>query len=152
MNISQLSRADSLSTSDLLAFWSSANSDTRAGSITLLLELLQESLTAPGDDTTQYAAPSATGFSVTIAPPVNGQNMYLLLTPNAGYAAGAIVLPAQANCVDGQTVLVNTTQAVTALTITSSGASVVGAPTTLAANAFFKLRYDGVFKNWYRVG
>jgi hypothetical protein len=27
-----------------------------------------------------------------------------------------------------------------------------GAPTTLAANAFFRLRFDGVFNAWYRIG
>lgn len=152
MNISQLSRADSISLSDLLIFWSSVNSDTRAGSVSLLLNLLQENLTASGDDMTQYAAPNATGFSVSISPVVDGQNVYLLLTPTGAFAAGTLVLPPVANCVDGQTFLMNTTQAVTALTLNGNGATVVGGPTTLAANAFFKLRFDGIFKNWYRVG
>lgn len=152
MNISQLSRADSISLSDLLIFWSSVNSDTRAGSVSLLLNLLQENLTAAGNDMTQYAAPNATGFSVSISPVVNGQNVYLLLTPTGAFAAGTLVLPPVANCVDGQTFLMNTTQAVTTLTINGNGATVVGGPTTLAANAFFKLRFDGIFKNWYRVG
>jgi len=152
MNISQLSSIDTLSTSDLLAVWAASNSDTRKASLSTLLTFLQENLTSPGDDMTQYAAPAATGFNVAIAPSVNGQNVYLLLTPLAGYAAGTITLPLLANCVDGQTLLVNTTQAVTTLTVAGNGATVVGAPTTLAANAFFKLRYDGVFKTWYRVG
>lgn len=152
MNISQLSRADSISLSDLLIFWSSVNCDTRAGSVSLLLNLLQENLTASGDDMTQYAAPNATGFSVSISPVVDGQNVYLLLTPTGAFAAGTLVLPPVANCVDGQTFLMNTTQAVTALTLNGNGATVVGGPTTLAANAFFKLRFDGIFKNWYRVG
>lgn len=152
MNISQLSRADSISLPDLLIFWSSVNSDTRAGSVSLLLNLLQENLTAAGNDMTQYAAPNATGFSVSISPVVNGQNVYLLLTPTGAFAAGTLVLPPVANCVDGQTFLMNTTQAVTTLTINGNGATVVGGPTTLAANAFFKLRFDGIFKNWYRVG
>lgn len=153
MNISQLSRADSISLSDLLIFWSSVNSDTRAGSVSLLLDLLQENLTAPGDDMTQYAAPNASGFSVGIAPLTDGQNVYLLLTPTGAFAAGTIVLPAVAECVDGQQVLVSTTQAVTTLTVSGNGATAVnGAPTTLAANAFFRLRFDGIFKSWYRVG
>jgi len=144
---------DTLSASDLLAVWSAANSDTRKASLSVLQAFLQENLTAPGDDMTQYAAPNATGFNIAIDPSVDGQNVYLLLTPNAGYAAGTITLPAKAECVDGQTVLVSTTQAVTALTVAGNGATAVnGAPTTLAANAFFKLRYDGVFSSWYRVG
>jgi hypothetical protein len=79
--------------------------------------------------------------------------MFLLLTPTGGFAAGTITLPAQATCVDGQEVLVTTTQLVTALTVGGNGATAVnGAPTTLAANAFFRMRYDGPAKSWYRVG
>lgn len=153
MNISQLNSVDSLSASDLLAVWVAANSDTRKASLSTLLTFLQANLTSPGDDMTQYAAPNATGFSVSIAPVVDGQNVYLLLTPTGAFAAGTIVLPAVAECVDGQQVLVSTTQAVTTLTVSGNGAtSVNGAPTTLAANAFFRLRFDGIFKSWYRVG
>ena len=71
--------------------------------------------------------------------------------PAATYANGTLVLPAVANCADKQEILVNSTQIVTALAITANGATVKGAPTTLAANAFFKLRFDGVLKTWYRV-
>ena len=37
-------------------------------------------------------------------------------------------------------------------TVAGNGSTVNGAPTTLAANSFFRLRFDGVFKAWYRVG
>jgi hypothetical protein len=47
---------------------------------------------------------------------------------------------------------VNTTQAVTALTVAGNGATVNGAPTTLAANGFFRIRFDAVLDVWYRVG
>ena len=48
--------------------------------------------------------------------------------------------------------MVSCTQAVTTLTVSGNGSTVNGAPTTLAANGFFRLRYDGVFKAFYRVG
>lgn len=102
--------------------------------------------------TTQYAAPSATGFSVTIAPLTDGGSVFLALTPNAGYAAGTIVMPAVAECVDGQELLVHCTQAVTALTMSGNGATFSGAPTTLTAASFFRLRFDAVLSRWYRVG
>jgi hypothetical protein len=41
---------------------------------------------------------------------------------------------------------------VTTLTIAGNGSTLNGAPTTIAANGFFNLRFDGVFKAWYRVG
>jgi hypothetical protein len=110
-----------------------------------------------GDYASQYAAPSATGFTVAITDSssdgVTSSNVHLILTPLAGYAAGTITLPAKAGLVDKQEVLVNCTQAVTTLTIGLNGATgAVGAPTTLAANAFFRLKYDAVTSNWYRVG
>ena len=107
-----------------------------------IVDYLNDALTFPGGLTTQYASPSATGFSVTIA----DGNTHLILTPVAGYAAGTIVLPTAS---DGEEVLVNTTQAVTTLTITGTQ---IGSPTTLAANAFFRLKYDAIAATWYRVG
>jgi hypothetical protein len=61
------------------------------------------------------------------------------------------VLPASTTAADKQTINVNCTQSVTTLTINGNGATVTGAPTTLAANAFFTLRFDAVTSTWYRV-
>lgn len=152
MQINQLTAVDSVSASDLLPIFSTSNGDARKAAMSVLLAYLQDNLTSSGGFLTQYSAPSATGFSVTIAPLTNGGPVHLLLTPVAGYAAGTIVLPALATCVDGQEVLVNCTQSVTTLTVSGNGSTVTGAPTTLAANAFFRLKFDGVFDAWYRVG
>lgn len=151
MGITTLSQTD-IKAADSIPFASSENGADRRTSVTQLLALLQSLLDSEGGYTTQYAAPAATGFTVAVAPVVTGGSVWLLLTPVAGYAAGTITLPAQASCVDGQELLVNTTQAVTTLTVSGNGSTVNGAPTTLAANAFFRLRFDGVFKAWYRVG
>lgn len=148
--INQLTALDTPSGSDLLPIYSQTNGDARKISLTNLLAFFSGLVTANDDKVTQYAAPTATGFSVTIS---NGSNsVWLVLTPLAGYAAGTLTLPAVANCVDRQEVLVNTTQAVTTLTVSGNGANVIGAPTTLAANAFFRLRFDAVLDVWYRVG
>lgn len=135
-----------------IPFHDPANGADRRASLDEVAEVLQSELAGSGGLITQYAAPNASGFTVIIAPPTDGVSVFLLLTPLAAYAAGAITLPAQATCVDGQEVLVHTTQAVTALTVNANGATAVnGAPTTLAQFAFFRLRYDGVSKSWYRV-
>ena len=152
MQINQLSRADSLDLGDLFVVFATNNGDARAASGSVVLAFLQENLTAASSLMTQYASPNASGFSITISPTVSGQGVYLLLTPLAGYAAGTIVLPAQTTAVDGQEVLVTCTQAITTLTVNGNGATVNGAPGTLAANAFFRLRYNGINTSWYRVG
>lgn len=119
-------------------------------SATALLAFIQSGLADDSGFVTQYAAPSSTGFSVSIAEP--SADTHLILTPTGAFAAGTIVLPVAATAEDRQELLVNCTQAVTTLTISGNGATVTGAPTTLAANAFFRLKYDAPTSVWYRVG
>lgn len=148
--INNLSEASPLALSDNIPVYSAANGDTRRASLTSLVALLNTALSISDKYVTQYEAPAATGFTVTL--PASSQSTHLVLTPVAGYAAGTIVLAPSSSAVDKQEVLCVCTQAVTTLTITSAGATLIGAPTTLAANAFFRLRYDPVLKRWYRVG
>lgn len=148
--INQLSAVDQVQPSDQVPIYSSRNGDARKASMSAIAAFLQSLITSVDDKITQYSAPSATGFSVQIND--SSESVWLVLTPVAGYAAGSIVLPSVANCIDHQEVLINCTQAVTALTVSGNGATVTGAPTTLAANGFFRLRFDGVTDTWYRVG
>lgn len=148
--INQLSAADSLSDGDLLPVYSQNNGDARKAALSLFAAYLQGKITSTDDKTAQYAAPSATAFNIQIQG--TGLSIWLVLTPTAGFAAGTLTLPPVAGVKDKQEILVNTTQAVTALTIAGNGATVTGAPTTLAANGFFRLRFDGVTDTWYRVG
>lgn len=155
MYIKNLTALDTLALGDNIAVGSSTNGDDRRAAISTLLTFLQANLTivdasAFADYLTQYAAPSATGFSVAVND--TDDNTHLIITPVAGYAAGTIVLPSSTNAIDGQELLCNCTQAVTTLTIDGNGASVVGEPSTLAANDFFRLRYDLPGITWYRVG
>jgi len=98
----------------------------------------------------QYAAPASTGFTVPITD--SSASVWLVLTPGTTLATGAITLPAVANCVESQEVLVSSSQIVTALTINTNGANIVGAPTTIVVGGFFQLRFEPVLKTWYRVG
>lgn len=150
MGIQNLNQS-SIGAASQIPFYDPSNGVDRRDSVTALAAIVATLLSTAAAPAAQYAAPNATGFSVQIAPVEDGASVYLLLTPAAGYAAGTIVLPAQATCEDGQIVQVSCTQIVTALTVNGNGASVNGAPTTLAANAFFTLRFDGVFRAWYRA-
>lgn len=151
--INQLSATDSLSAGDLVPVYSQSNGDARKAAISVLQAYMQANLTFSSgiSYTTQYSAPSATGFNVAITD--GSANIHLILTPVAGYAAGTITLPASTNAIDKQEVLVNCTQAVTTLTVAANGATAVtGEPASLAANDFFRLKYDAATSTWYRVG
>lgn len=147
--INQLSSVDSVVAGDQVPIYAPNQGDARKASMSTIRTFMQEGLVTSGF-VSQYAAPSATGFSVQITD--GSDNIWLILTPVAGYAAGTIVLPALTNCVDGQELLVNCTQSVGTLTVSGNGATVTGAPTSLAANGFFRLKFDDVANVWYRVG
>lgn len=107
--------------------------------------------TAGGDGKVlQYAAPTSTGFTVAITD--SSSSVWLVLTPATTLAAGTITLPAVGNAVESQEILVSSSNTVTALTINTNGANSVGAPTTIVAGGFFRLRFEPVLKCWYRVG
>lgn len=153
--MSALNQACSISdiqSGDKIRLYDTSNGDWRDSSIATLTAYIQANITVGKPVfNKEFSAPSATGFTVAVTD--TSDNAWLILTPTAGFAAGTITLPAVANAIDNQEVLVNCTQVVTTLTIDGNGATAVtGEPTTLAANDFFKLKYEAVTKTWYRVG
>jgi hypothetical protein len=142
--INNLTAQDEVTDGDLFPVWSGANSDTRRVTGAALKAFAREGVAA--GIVSVYAAPSATGFTVTMA---GRSDQWLILTPSAGYAAGTIVLPPAP--VDRQIVTVSCSQAVTALTL-SAADTIRGAPTALTANGFFSMRFDDVTNVWVRVG
>lgn len=137
-----------LTSASQIPFFDVTNGQNRRASVAQLAEVLQSEMTASGAFVTKYAAPNAPGFIVDTTPELTGSSVYLKLTPSGTLASGQINLPLTA--VDMQELLVSTRQTITALGV--GGATVYGAPTTLAANGFFRLRYDGVEGTWSRVG
>lgn len=148
-NINQLTALDSPTVSDLVPIWSQSNGDARKVSMSTFATFIGTQITIPDDKVTQYSQPTATGFNAQVND--SSSSVFLIVMPAAGYAAGTITLPAVANCKDKQEVLVFITQSVTTLTIAGNGATVLGAPTTAAANDSFRLRFDKVLSTWYKV-
>lgn len=147
--INELNAATQVSGSDLLPIFSQSNGDARKLSLTNFAAWLQGQLTMNDDKVSQYAAPT-TGSTVSVADDQN--SVWLILTPAAGLGALTLKMPLVDNTIDRQEVLVNSTQSVTTLTLDANGSTIVGAPTSLSANGFFRLRFDAVMKTWYRVG
>jgi hypothetical protein len=153
--INKLTRADTVNAGDVVPVYIQSQGDARGVAVSVLQEYMQESLTFPlatgmQEYVTQYAAPSSTGFNISITA---GSNIHLILTPTAGFATGAITLPPVAGLVDKQDVIVNCTQQVTAFTINGNGATAVtGEPSSLGADDFFRMKYDLQTSTWYRIG
>jgi hypothetical protein len=93
----------------------------------------------------QYVAP-VTGFSIQALPATSK----LILTPAAGLATGAVLLPT--NPYEGMEWRLSSTQAITALTLTPpSGVTVMNAPAGLAAGIGIAFTYSAVNATWYRL-
>ena len=148
--ISDLTATDTPAAGDQVPLYSAANGDARRASLTALKTFFQASAASTDSKVTQYTAPSASPFTVAVTD--SSYSVWLVVTPTGTMALGTITLPAVANCVDRQEILVNTTQGITGLTVSGNGATVTGAPTTLAANGFFRLRFEALTDTWYRVG
>lgn len=98
------------------------------------------------DYTDTYLLVPVAGFSELIP---DGTKV-VTLDPAGVLATGTLTLPAIPY--DGQHLEASTTQTVTALTVSASGADTIkNAPTTLAAGAGFAYYYRAANTTWYRL-
>lgn len=156
-SINNLTSQDTIASSDQFAIYANNTGNTRRVSASALATFVQDQTSSSGGLLTQYATPTATGQTTIVNPPTQGASVWLQMTPQGAYANGTITFPAAAVAIDGQEVLVTSTLAVTTLAVNFldvSGVStaVVGAPTALTANSFFRMRFDPIFKLWVRIG
>jgi hypothetical protein len=119
-------------------------------SVSALLQYFQATFAAPTVSTNLYTP--GTGFNITAPTPVSEQQ-WMIIQPAGTLATGTVTLPLNTGVPDGTQLLVTTTQIITTFTLAVNGAAnAYGAPTTLAANAFFTMRFYQATNSWYRVG
>jgi hypothetical protein len=148
--INQLSGLSQVSGGDLLPVYVPNNGDARKVSVSQLLQYFQTTFAAPTVATNLYTP--STGFNDTVPTPVSEQQ-WMILQPAGTLATGTITLPLNTGVPDGTEVLITTTQIITTFTLALNGATAAfGAPTTLSANAFFRVRFYQATNSWYRIG
>jgi hypothetical protein len=103
-------------------------------------------IVTPGASPSVHSEAPATG--ATVSPSYTGQNMLVALTPAGTLATLTINYPS-ASQFPGMIVRVNSSQIITALTLTPSVGSIIGAVTTLALGGFCAHQSDGT--NWRRI-
>jgi len=147
--INQLPVLSTVSSGDQLPVYSPNNGDARRTSIGSLLTFFQQSFASPTLATNLFTP--GTGFNIAVPTPV-AQQQWMLIQPAATLATGTITLPLNTQTPDGTQVTVTSTQIITAFTLALNGASnAFGAPTTMAANAFFTVRFYQATNSWYRI-
>ena len=146
MSANTIIQNNAISAGDQFVMFAAGSSDWRTVADSILLAWIKANA-ASASPVQQSFTPGATGFSLAIADALT--NIWVIIKPLAAYAAGTLVLPATPY--DRQSVEANSTQAITALTINPNGKTLLGGPTTLAANGVFRVRYDAATLTWYRV-
>lgn len=147
----RLSNTDRIGPCDSVVIWSGDNGDFRGVPVDLLIEKIQESIKKVDYPpiNIQHFNPNA-NFTLDIENHEVGT--YLILNPSISITTGAIKLPERYDVTDGQVLLVACAQQVNNFSVDGNNALVIGAPNTLAAHGFFKLKYDKLSNTWYRVG
>lgn len=150
--IDQLSRASSIGDSDELALFSRKGRDTRKVTTSQLAAHVLKTIEGVPDETVYSLAMDGSNFTVSVLPAAQGSGVWAQITLEVDAPLGTIILPIADDRADGQEVLVTCTKAVAALVVNGSGAAILGAPTALAANGFFRLRFDAISSIWHRAG
>ena len=147
--INQLPLLAQVSPGDQVPVYSPNNGDARRLPVSSLLQYFQQTFASPTLATNVYTP--GTGFNVAVPTPVAAQQ-WMLIQPAGTLALGTITLPLNTQTPDGTEVLVTTTQEITGFTLALNGATAAyGAPTTLLAEEFFRMRFVQATNSWYRI-
>ena len=147
--INQLPLLGQVSPGDQVPVYSPNNGDARRLPVSSLLQYFQQTFASPTLATNVYTP--STGFNVAVPTPVAAQQ-WMLIQPAGTLALGTITLPLNTQTPDGTEVLVTTTQQITGFTLALNGATAAyGAPSTLAAEDFFRMRFVQATNSWYRI-
>lgn len=143
----RLNITDKIGDCDSVVIWSANNQDYRGVPINVLKEAIKSS--NQPSLLVQHFNPNG-DFTLNIENHEVGT--YLILNPSVSITTGSIKLPERYTVTDSQVLLVACAQQVNNFSVDGNNASVIGAPNALAANGFFKLKYDKLSNTWYRVG
>ena len=147
--INQLPLLAQVSPGDQVPVYSPNNGDARRLPVSSLLAYFQQTFASPTLATNVYTP--GTGFNVAVPTPVAAQQ-WMLIQPAGTLALGTITLPLNTQTPDGTEVLVTTTQQITGFTLALNGATAAyGAPSTLSAEDFFRMRFVQATNSWYRI-
>jgi hypothetical protein len=147
--INQLSSISQVSGANQIPVYDQNNGDARKMSVSALLQYFQATFAAPTVATNLFTP--GTGFNVAVPTPVSEQQ-WMIIQPAGTLASGTVTLPLNTGTPDGTEVLVTTTQQITAFTLALNGAANgYGAPATLAAQDFFRMRFYQATNSWYRI-
>lgn len=148
----RLNTTDRVGPCDSVVVWSGDNQDYRGVPIHVFWEALKACIKDDGNTSALYIQHFNPNGDFTLNIENHEVGTYLILNPSVSITTGSIKLPERYSVADGQSLLVACSQQVNNFSVDGNNALVIGAPNALAANGFFKLKYDKLSNTWYRVG
>jgi hypothetical protein len=90
----------------------------------------------------------------TITAPVNGNSQWLILMPAGTITGITLLLPTAGVAIDGQEIIITTTQQITSLNMSTTGTTAInGTPTgAFTDSSPIKYKYCGALNIWFKVG
>ncbi len=146
--INQLPLLSKVSAGDQVPVYSPNNGDARRLPISQLLDYFQQTFASPTLATNIYTP--GTGFNIAV--PTASSQQWILIQPVSTLATGTVTLPLNTQTPDGTEVLVTTAQQITSFALGINGATAIyGAPSTLSAEDFFRVRFVQATNSWYCI-
>ena len=146
--ISQLTRVTAVASADVLPVASAADGETMGASVSQLQTYMQDNLDFTGGVMSLRNFTPLAGDTCAISSTAQ-QSIWVALAPSGTLATLTIAFTGTPQNL--QEIMVSTSTAITALTFTTPQAQ-QGAASSMSANGFFKMKYDGVNSIWRRVG
>tara|TARA_R110000868_G_scaffold92404_1_gene256451 strand:- start:974 stop:2830 length:1857 start_codon:yes stop_codon:yes gene_type:complete len=113
-----------------------------------LLAFIESNFADP-DVTTRIVAPTIDGYNVDVGD--SGDSTWLIINPTVSATNASVSLPSSTFAVNDQEITIVVTALVDVFSITSAGATVVGAPNQIATYDSFKLKYNASQLTWYTL-
>jgi len=148
LNSARLPVTPVVTAGDLIPVFSQDAGITMAASMSTIAAYIQTLLNPVNYVTNIYSNPT-TG---TVLPASTlTSNLWYVIQPLATIAALTVNLPINGTAIDGQTVLITSTQQITAITVLASGSTVIGAPVSIYTSVPATFKYVQVLNSWIKV-
>jgi hypothetical protein len=147
-NSSRLSVTPVVSSGDIVPVYVQSQGVWMGSAMSTIAAYIQSLLNTVNYFQNVYYSP-ATGSNITL--PTNNSNQWLILSPLAALAALNVVFPGQGVAIDGQVIMVSTTQTITALSITSINTAISGVSINIQNVTPQAYKYIQVMNTWVRI-
>lgn len=147
-NSTRLPVTQTVSAGDMLPIFVQDQGVSMAAALSTIAAYIQALLSPANYWENVFSIPTA---GQSIAASLSTNNLWYVLQPAGTIATLTVALPSVSTAIDGQEVMLSTTNTVTALTLTSTGSTIIGASSGLSATTPQRFKYVQALSTWMRI-